>query len=104
MSADAPEKNEQPGFGDPSIGADAVRKYLLYTLSLPERALRSSVVVVGGAVRESASLLVPQALRDSQTYRVMVQQTLDFLVNDVGGIEAASTGAAAPPRVEQFVA
>jgi hypothetical protein len=105
MSSGATEKNELPASGDPSaFTADAVRKYLLYTLSLPERALRSSVVVAGGAVRESASLLVPQALRDSQTYRVMVQQTLDFLVNDVGGVEASAGTAGAPPRVEQFVA
>jgi len=83
--------------------ADAVRKYLLYTLSLPERALRSSVGVVGGAVRESAGLLVPQAIRDSQTYRVMVQQTLDFLVQDVGGVACTPADPGASPRVDQFV-
>jgi hypothetical protein len=41
-----------------------VRDFLLYGMSLPERALRSASGVVGGAVQESASLLVPQALRD----------------------------------------
>jgi hypothetical protein len=83
---------------------EAVRKYLLYSLSLPERALRSTVGLVGGAVRESAGLLVPQALRDGQTYRVMVQQTLDFLVQDVGGVTKQSATASGEPPVEQFVA
>jgi hypothetical protein len=105
MNTDTPAK--APGAIEANSAvptAEAVRKYLLYTLSLPERALRSSVGVVGGAVRESAGLLVPQALRDSQTYRVMVQQTLDFLVSDIGGMAAAAPNAKTPPRVEQFVA
>lgn len=84
--------------------AEAVRNYLLYSLSLPERALRSSVGVVGGLVRESAGLLVPQAVRDCQTYQVMVQQTLDFLVHDVAGVAPMSAAAAPAPRVEQYVA
>lgn len=83
---------------------DAVRRHLLYTLSLPERAIRSSVGVVGGLVRESTGLLVPQAMRDCQTYRVFVQQMLDFLVQDVGGVEGAPSDPKAPPRVDQFVA
>jgi hypothetical protein len=105
MSTEASKDDGQPATDDcSSISADSVRKYLLYSLSLPERALRSSVGVVGGAVRESAGLLVPQALRDSQTYRVMVQQTLDFLVNDVGGMTTPASAADGQPRVEQFVA
>jgi hypothetical protein len=102
MSTKAQPQDER-SIGE-SITAEAVRKHLLYTLSLPERALRSSVGVIGGAVRESAGLLVPQALRDSQTYRVMVQQTLDFLVSDVGGVASSSGQTSAAPRVEQFVA
>ena len=84
--------------------AESVRDYLLYTVSLPERALRSSVGVVGGAIRESAGLLVPQALRDSNSYTVLVQQTLDFLVEDVGGVERSADDPSGDPRVENFVA
>ncbi len=102
MSTEA-QPHKDLAAGEP-FTAEAVRKHLLFTLSLPERALRSSVAVVGGAVRESAGLLVPQALRDSQTYRVMVQQTLDFLVSDVGGVASSADQPTAAPRVEQFVA
>lgn len=81
----------------------SVRKYLVYTLSLPERALRSGVGLVGGAVRESTSLLVPQAFQNSTTYSVMVKQMLDFLCHDVAGVkcEQAADG---PPAMENFVA
>jgi hypothetical protein len=47
---------------------------------------------------------VPQALQDSQTYRLMVQQTLDFLVQDVGGVAKQSAASRAEPPIEQFVA
>ncbi|MEQ8209917.1 MAG: hypothetical protein RH917_08790 [Lacipirellulaceae bacterium] len=89
----------------PPPPTDAVRNYLLYTLSLPERAVRSSVGAVGGAVRESTGLLVPQAIRDSTTYSVLVQQTLDFLTEDVGGVKKQTEETnTATPRVENFVA
>jgi hypothetical protein len=80
-----------------------IRKYLLYTLSLPERALRSTSAVVAGAVRESASLLVPQAFQNSKTYSVMVLQMLDFMADDVGGVQRRDSPDAAA-KVENFVA
>jgi hypothetical protein len=85
-------------------GYSSVRKYLLYTLSLPERTLRSGAGLVGGAVRESAALLVPQAFQNSKTYSTMVRQMLDFLVEDVGGVAKRTDDPAAPPAVENFVA
>ena len=66
----------------------SVRDYLIYTLSLPERALRTTSGVAGGAIRESAALLVPQAFQDSKTYGVLVGQTLKFLCENVGGVQA----------------
>jgi hypothetical protein len=89
-------KGEDPGFLQ-------VQNYLLYGLSLPERTLRSASSVVSGALRESAGLLVPQAFRSSKTYEVFVQQMLDFMAEDVGGVERSS-GPDAGPRVENFVA
>ena len=84
-------------------GYARVRDFLLYGLSLPERALRSAGGIVGGTLRESASLLVPQAFRNSKTYSVMVQQMLDFLAEDVGGVHRAADPNA-PAGVENFVA
>lgn len=84
--------------------ADATwQRYLLYTLSIPERTLRSGAGLVGGAVRESAAMLVPRAFQDSQTYRLLVQQTLDFVVNDVAGVAKPASGGDAP-QVDNFVA
>ncbi|QDS97590.1 hypothetical protein [Adhaeretor mobilis] len=105
-----PDQHIAPDAAPPPT--DEVRNYLLYTLSLPERAVRSSVGAVGGAVRESTGLLVPQAIRDSTTYSVLVQQTLDFLTEDVGGVkkeeEEGGAEGAKPrvenPRVENYVA
>jgi len=65
---------------------DQVYKYLMFGLSLPERTVRSSAAMVGGAISESANLLVPQAFRDSKTYNTFVQQMLDTLAEDVGGV------------------
>jgi hypothetical protein len=84
-------------------GYSSVRTFLLYTLSIPERTLRSGAGLVGGAVRESAALLVPQAFQDSTTYRVMVRQMLDLLCHDVAGVKCEQLADAAP-HVENFVA
>jgi hypothetical protein len=97
MRDEASESDPQdPGYA-------GVRDYLLYSLSLPERTLRSASGVVGGALRESASLLVPQAFQSSKTYEVFVRQMLDFLAEGVGGVERTEDENA-PPVIENFVA
>lgn len=68
-------------------GVDSVYRYLMYGISLPERAVRSSAAMIGGAINESATLLVPQAFRDSTTYRKFVQQMMDMVNQDVGGVK-----------------
>lgn len=86
-------------------GADQVYKYLIYGLSIPERTVRSTAAMVGGAVKESTSLLVPQAFQDSKTYNTFVSQMIDLMANDVGGV-AKKVDPEAPqdPEVEQYVA
>ncbi len=80
---------------DPKIsksdpGVASVYQYLMYGLSLPERAIRTTAATIGGAVHESAMLLVPQAFRDSKTYNVFVHQMIEMLANDVGGVERSN--------------
>ncbi len=82
----------------------SVRDYLLYSLSLPERALRTTTGLASGAIRESAELLVPQAFQDSKTYSILVGETLDFLAEDVGGVRAEKSLEEAPPEIDDFVA
>jgi len=96
QSPDHDPQHTDPGFAP-------VLDFLLYGLSLPERTLRSASGVVGGALRESAELLVPQAFRNSKTYNVMIQQMLDFMAEDVGGV-ARSADPDAPPKIENYVA
>ncbi len=81
----------------------SVKDYLLYGLSLPERALRSAAGLVSGALRESASLLVPQAFQNAATYQMLIRRTLDFLAEDVGGV-APKEDPSAPAKIENFVA
>jgi len=95
------EPEPEAGSGDP--GYVRVRDFLLYSLSLPERTLRSATGIVGGALRESASLLVPQAFQSSKTYTVMVRQMLDFLAEDVGGVQRPEAEGQ-PPPIENYVA
>ncbi len=83
--------------------AGSVRDFLLYSLSIPERALRSGSGVLGGALRESAAMLVPRAFQNSKTYSVMVRQMLDFMAEDIGGV-ARSHDPEAPAPVENYVA
>jgi hypothetical protein len=100
-----PEPLPQPDRG-------SVLKYLVFTLSLPERALRSTVGLVGGAAHEAASLLVPRAFRDSKTYQALIQQNLDYLLKNVAGVKRPAcdplspdaAGAAQAAQVENYVA
>ncbi len=60
-----------------------------YVLSLPERALRSISALTGGLLRELGDVSVPPAVRKSRLYRTMVENTLRFLIEQVGQVEGA---------------
>ncbi len=59
---------------------------LLYGISIPERTARSASAIVGGILNESAARLIPVAFRSSRSYAVFIQQSLDILTHDVGGV------------------
>ena len=59
---------------------------LTYGLTIPERTARSVSAMVGGLVHESAARLIPTAFRSSRSYSTFVQQALDMMVHDVGGV------------------
>ena len=71
--------------GDEEQGA-TLMETLTYGLSLPERTARSASAIVGGLVNESACRLIPAAFRSSRSYTVFVQQALDMMIHDVGGV------------------
>src|SRR6187401_773969 len=74
----------EPNVPPPTGPGEPRSQRVLFWLSVPERALRSGVNLLGGALRETAELLVPQTFQDSRSYTLMVRQMLDFLVEDVG--------------------
>ena len=71
-----------------------------YSASLPERTLRSAGAIAGGFVRESANWLLPSAFRNSRSYSIFIQQMLDFVCNDIGGVRRIWSATLADPASE----
>jgi hypothetical protein len=67
------------------MGADVTIK--TYLLSLPERVLRSALGVGAGTTREVAAIVLPDGVRNSQLYQNLVDATLRFLIERVGGAQ-----------------
>ena len=83
-SPDTPEDGLEGKAGATPAG---VKRKLFYGLSLPERALRGTAGIVGGTLRESAAVLLPDAVRNAKTYQVFVGQMLDFMAENMGGVD-----------------
>src|SRR3954469_9757321 len=58
-----------------------------YLLSLPERLIRSTVGLGAGVAREVSEVALPDGVRQSRLYRNLVDATLHFLIEQVGGVE-----------------
>jgi hypothetical protein len=67
------------------MGSDVTTK--TYLLSLPERILRSALGLGAGTTREVAEIVLPDGVRSSQLYQNLVDATLRFLIERVGGAE-----------------
>jgi hypothetical protein len=61
-----------------------VRSYLL---SFPERLIRSALGLGAGVAREVGEVALPAGVRNSQLYQNLVDATLRFLIEQVGGVE-----------------
>ena len=68
-----------------------------YLLSLPERLIRSTVGLGAGVAREVSEVALPDGVRRSQLYRNLVDATLQFLIEQVGGVEGVYRTDAALP-------
>jgi len=73
-----------------------------YLLSLPERLIRSTVGLGAGVAREMSEVALPDGVRRSQLYRNLVDATLHFLIEQVGGVEGVYAAETALP--ENFLA
>ena len=58
-----------------------------YLLSFPERVLRSALGLGAGVAREVGEVALPDGIRNSQLYQNLVDATLRFLIEQVGGVE-----------------
>jgi hypothetical protein len=57
-----------------------------YAASLPERLVRSASALAAGTVREVAAVALPIGFRRGRLYRNLVDVSLQFLIEDVGGL------------------
>ena len=62
---------------------------LHFVASLPERVIRSAAALVGGAVYETAQLLLPRLVRRSRLYEATAKNLLRVAIELVGGVQAA---------------
>src|SRR6478672_2071941 len=62
-----------------------------FLASLPERLVRSLVALVGGAVHETAQLLLPRLVRRSRLYEATAKNALRIAIELVGGVEGSPT-------------
>ncbi|MDP1571507.1 MAG: hypothetical protein Q8L86_16050 [Vicinamibacterales bacterium] len=58
-----------------------------YLLTVPERLVRSVLGLGAGAARELGEVALPEALRRGQLYQNLVDATLRFLIERVGGVD-----------------
>jgi hypothetical protein len=61
-----------------------------YLISFPERVVRAMLGFGAGVAREVGEVALPEGVRRSQLYRNMVDTTLRFLTEQVGGVERLS--------------
>jgi hypothetical protein len=58
-----------------------------YLLSFPERLLRSMLGVSAGVTRELGEVVLPAGIRRSRLYQNLVDATLRYVIERVGGVE-----------------
>ena len=56
-------------------------------MSLPERVIRSALGLSAGLLREVGEVVLPRGVRRSQLYRSLVDTTLRFVIEQVGGAQ-----------------
>jgi hypothetical protein len=68
-----------------------------YVLELPERIIRSVLGLGAGVTRQLGEVALPSGVRRSQLYQSLVDRTLRFLIEQVGGVEGVYPSDAALP-------
>ncbi|HVE39858.1 MAG TPA: hypothetical protein VNM14_08230 [Planctomycetota bacterium] len=63
-----------------------LKKALVYALSLPERALRSTAAALGGVSKLMTDTLLPKSVRGLTFYKYFVGNTQKFLIESIGDV------------------
>ena len=72
-----------------------------YLLSLPERVVRSALGLSAGLLREVGELVLPRGVRKTQLYQSLVDTTLRFVIEQVGGAQGVYS--TQPPQPDDFL-
>ena len=73
-----------------------------YLVSLPERVIRSALGLSAGLLREVGEVMLPRGVRSSHLYKSLVDTTLRYLIEQVGGAEGVYP--AEQPQPDDFLA
>jgi hypothetical protein len=73
-----------------------------YLLSLPERVIRSALGLSAGLLREVGEVALPRGVRRSQLYTSLVDTTLRYVIEQVGGAQGVYP--TEQPQPEDFLA
>src|SRR3954465_1014541 len=68
-----------------------------YLLSVPERVIRSTLGLSAGLLREGGEVVLPRGVRQTQLYRSLVDTTLRFVIEQVGGAQGVYSAEHQPP-------
>jgi hypothetical protein len=68
-----------------------------YLLSFPERVLRSALGLGAGVAREVGEVALPDGIRHSRLYQNLVDATLRYLIEEVGGVGGVYAAAGSLP-------
>ena len=71
----------------PNDAAPRFARFKTYLLTVPERLLRSALGLSAGVAREVGEAALPSGVRRTQLYQNLVETTLRFLIEDVGGAD-----------------
>ena len=69
-----------------------------YLLSVPERLVRSALGLGAGVAREVGEVALPDGIRRSQLYQNLVDATLRYLIEQVGGVQGVYAAEGALPE------
>ena len=83
----------------PDMSRSPTRAYLL---SLPERVIRSALGLSAGLLREVGEVVLPGGVRRTQLYKSLVDTTLRYVIEQVGG--AKGVYPAEQPQPDDFLA